>query len=80
MRISTHIPIGKIGDKYEQMNAASNSLGITRNGDSVHGAYPSNGTDAIQTAIETIVSRNVDSTETAVITIGVISKYNCWTE
>ncbi|MFD1926766.1 M20 family metallopeptidase [Sporosarcina siberiensis] len=78
LHIAPDIPVGEIGVKYDQMNAASNSLAITIKGDSAHGAYPHNGTDAIViasqvvTALQTIVSRNVDPTQSAVITIGVI--------
>ncbi|WP_438315775.1 M20 metallopeptidase family protein [Sporosarcina sp. FA9] len=78
LHIAPDIPVGEIGVKYDQMNAASNSLSITIKGDSAHGATPHNGTDAILiaakviSALQTIVSRNVDPRDSAVISIGVI--------
>ncbi|RNB83766.1 amidohydrolase [Brevibacillus nitrificans] len=79
LHVSADLPVGKIAVKYGQMNAASDDLHITVRGENGHGAYPHKGKDAIViaahviTALQTIVSRNVDPREAAVITLGVIS-------
>lgn len=78
LHVSSDIPAGQIGVKYGQMNAASDELHITVRGENGHGAYPHSGRDAIViaahviTALQTIVSRNVDPRQAAVITLGVI--------
>ena len=78
LHVSADIPVGQIGVKYGQMNAASDDLHITVRGENGHGAYPHSGRDAIViaahviTALQTIVSRNVDPRQAAVITLGVI--------
>lgn len=69
---------GKIGIKYGAMNASSTGVKFKVTGKSCHGAYPSGGIDAIVvtsqiiTAIQSIVSRNVDSRDSAVISFGKI--------
>ncbi|WNC16149.1 M20 family metallopeptidase [Brevibacillus brevis] len=79
LHVSPELPVGKIAVKYGQMNASSDDLHITVRGENGHGAYPHKGRDAIViaahviTALQTIVSRNVDPREAAVITLGVIS-------
>lgn len=79
LHVSPDLPVGKIAVKYGQMNASSDDLYITVRGENGHGAYPHKGRDAIViaahviTALQTIVSRNVDPREAAVITLGVIS-------
>jgi len=79
LHVSSDIPAGHIGVKYGQMNASSDDLSIIVRGENGHGAYPHSGRDAIViaahviTALQTIVSRNVDPRKAAVITIGVIS-------
>jgi amidohydrolase len=79
LHVSPDLPVGKIAVKYGQMNASSDDLHITVRGENGHGAYPHKGRDAIViaahviTALQTIVSRNVDPREAAVITLGVIS-------
>lgn len=78
LHMAPEIPVGQIGVKYGQMNAASDTIRITIKGKSGHGAYPHSGTDAIViaahviTALQTIVSRNVDPREAAVLSIGTI--------
>jgi len=78
LHVSSDIPAGQIGVKYGQMNAASDELKITVRGENGHGAYPHSGRDAIViaahviVALQTIVSRNVDPRQAAVITLGVI--------
>ncbi len=79
LHVSPEIPVGKIGVKYGQMNASSDNIKIIITGSSTHGAYPHEGIDAITiagqiiTALQTIVSRNIDPRESAVITIGTIN-------
>lgn len=76
LHVSPEIETGRIGVKYGQMNASSDSIKIKVFGNSCHGAYPHQGTDAIVivgyiiTALQTIISRNVDPREAAVISIG----------
>ena len=78
LHVSPEIPVGKIGIKYDQMNGASDEVAITIQGKSTHGAYPQNGVDAIVIAaqtismLQTLVSRNVDPREAAVLTLGLI--------
>lgn len=78
LHVAPEIPVGEIGLKYGQMNAASDTIYLTVKGYNGHGAYPHTGKDAIViaaqviTALQTIVSRNVDPRQSAVISIGVI--------
>ncbi|MGL6169800.1 MAG: M20 metallopeptidase family protein [Fusobacteriaceae bacterium] len=79
IHISEEIPAGQIMIKYGSMNASSDTLIIKVKGKSCHGAYPSDGVDAIViasnliVALQSVVSRNIDSRESAVVTIGKIS-------
>ena len=68
-----------IRDRYGAMNASSDTLKINIYGKSCHGAYPSDGVDAIlvashvMIALQSIVSRNCDARNSAVVTIGTIN-------
>ncbi|MGG1658540.1 M20 metallopeptidase family protein [Brevibacillus sp. NRS-1366] len=79
LHVSPELAVGHIGVKYGQMNAASDDVHITVYGENGHGAYPHNGRDAIViaahiiTALQTIVSRNVDPRQSAVLSLGIIS-------
>ncbi|KAB3535436.1 amidohydrolase [Alkaliphilus pronyensis] len=79
LHVTPETPVGKIGVKYSQMNASSDTIIITVRGESTHGAYPHGGIDAIViaghiiTGLQTIVSRNVDPRDSAVISLGEIS-------
>ncbi len=70
------IPCGHIGVVYGKMYAASDMIDIRIYGKSSHGAQPQNGIDAIViaaniiNALQTIVSRNTDPTDSVVCTIG----------
>ena len=71
--------LGEIGIKYGAMNASSDTLKINIYGKSSHGAYPSDGVDAILVAshvmyFQSIVSRNCDARDSAVVTIGTIDE------
>ncbi|MBB2481389.1 amidohydrolase [Bacillus sp. APMAM] len=78
LHVDPAIPVGKIGVKYGQMNASSDTITITVKGKNAHGAYAYMGKDAIViaagviSALQTIVSRSVDARESAVISIGTI--------
>lgn len=78
LHVTPEIEAGSIGVRYGQMNASSDSIKIEIKGKSSHGAYPHEGVDAIVisgyiiTALQTIVSRNTDPREAAVITLGTI--------
>ncbi|USG64503.1 M20 family metallopeptidase [Brevibacillus ruminantium] len=78
LHVAPELPAGQIAVKYGQVNAASDTLNILVKGENGHGAYPHKGRDAIViaahviTALQTIVSRNVDPREAAVVTLGVI--------
>ncbi|MCG0276632.1 MAG: amidohydrolase [Thermosediminibacteraceae bacterium] len=71
------IDTGKIGVKYGKANAASDIFEVEIYGKSCHGAAPHEGIDAIAigaqvvTALQSIVSRNVDPLDSAVVTVGV---------
>lgn len=79
IHVSEEIEAGQILIKYGAMNASSDTLKIQVKGKSCHGAYPSGGTDAIVIAanlimsLQTVVSRNIDSRDSAVITLGTIN-------
>lgn len=79
LHTAPEIEAGKFGIKYGKMHASSDVFEIKIHGESAHGALPQNGADAIVMAvqlinyIQTIVSRNIDPREEAVITIGKIS-------
>lgn len=79
LHVDETLECGMIGYKYGAMNASSDTLDITITGKSCHGAYPSDGVDAIVIAsnlilsLQSIVSRNIDARESGVITIGTMS-------
>jgi amidohydrolase len=79
LHVDAGIEIGAVGLRYGQRNASSDNLAITIHGRSCHGAYPSGGVDAIVaaaqviSALQTVVSRNVDARHAAVVTIGTIA-------
>ncbi|ABR50410.1 amidohydrolase [Alkaliphilus metalliredigens QYMF] len=79
LHVSPEMPTGEIGLKFGQMNASSDSIKITLHGKSTHGAYPHSGVDTIMmagqviNALQTIVSRNVDPRDSAVVTLGKIN-------
>lgn len=79
LHMSTDVQVGKIAIRYNQMNASSDDIRLVIKGHKGHAAYPHSGKDAIViaahviTALQTIVSRNVDARESAVISIGTIN-------
>lgn len=78
LHVTSELATGKIAIKYGQMNASSDTIIINIHGESTHGAYPHGGIDAIAvsaqvvTALQTIISRNIDPRDAAVVTIGEI--------
>lgn len=72
------IPVGKVALKTGVMMAQSDRIFIKVKGKSAHGSAPHQGADAIVaaghviTALQTIVSRNVNPLDSAVVTLGVI--------
>ena len=78
LHVDPGLDVGMVGLRYGQRNASSDDVAITIHGRSCHGAYPAAGVDAIVvaahvvTALQTVVSRNVDARSSAVVTFGVI--------
>ena len=78
VHVDPALDVGSIGLHYGQRNASSDDLTIIVRGMAAHAAYPSIGVDAIVaaahviTAMQAIVSRNVDAREAAVVSLGVI--------
>lgn len=78
LHVDSAIPFGKIGIKYGASCASSTGVIIKVHGKSCHGAYPSMGIDAIATAcsivtsLQSIISRNIDGRDSAVLSFGVI--------
>jgi amidohydrolase len=78
LHVDAGLPVGQVGVRYGQRNASSDNLTIVVHGRSAHGAYPSPGVDAIVaaaqvvSALQTVVSRNVDGRDAAVVTLGTI--------
>ncbi|AXF56416.1 M20 metallopeptidase family protein [Salicibibacter kimchii] len=79
LHVAPELPVGNVGVRYGQMNASSDALSLTVNGKGAHAAYPAGGKDAIIiasqviSALQTVVSRNVDARESAVVTFGTVS-------
>lgn len=78
LHIDSDLPTGTIGLKYGKMKAASDEITIIVKGESTHGAHPDKGTDPIFIAsnlvmsLQSLVSRNISPTNSAVFTIGSI--------
>lgn len=78
LHTAPNLPTGQIGIKYGKMYAASDMLTLKVYGTSCHGAHPNQGVDAILiaahilTAVQSVVSRNVAATDSAVCTFGTI--------
>lgn len=78
LHVDPGLPVGQFGVRYGQRNASSDNLKIIVHGRSGHAAYPSGSVDAIVataqvvTALQTVISRNVDARDAAVVTLGTI--------
>jgi len=78
LHVDPELEVGTVGLHFGQRNASSDNLEIVVHGKASHGAYPSEGVDAIVAAaqvissLQTIVSRNLDAREAAVVSLGTI--------
>jgi len=74
--VSPELPVGTIGINPAQSHASADWFSLCIKGKGAHGAHPSDGIDPIVagasfiTALQSIVSRNIAPTETAVVTVG----------
>jgi amidohydrolase len=78
LHVDPALDVGTVGLHYGQRNASSDDLQIVVHGNAAHGAYAFEGVDAIVaaahtvTSLQTIVSRNIDAREAAVVSLGTI--------
>ncbi len=78
LHVNPSLPVGTIGVNPGKAMAASDMFDVTIRGEGCHGAEPHRGVDALSiacqtvTALQQIVSRRTDPTESAVITVGTI--------
>lgn len=78
LHVDPTIECGVIGIKYGAYCASSTDVIIEVEGKSCHGAYPSQGVDAIVatcgivTNLQSVISRNIDSRDSAVLSFGKI--------
>jgi amidohydrolase len=78
LHVDAGLEVGIFGLHYGQRNASSDNVDIIIHGRSGHGAYPADGVDAIVvaaqviTALQSVVSRNVDARDSAVVSFGKI--------
>lgn len=76
------LPIGKVGFKSGPLMASMDTFEVTLTGQSGHGAAPHQGIDAIVgsaniiSALQSIISREIDPLDSAVITIGTLEAGN----
>ena len=78
LHVEPDIDVGTIEVRYGQRNASSDAMTLVIHGRSGHGAYPAGAVDGIVvaaqviSALQTVVSRNVDAREAAVVSFGTI--------
>lgn len=78
LHVDPTLECGVVGVKYGAYCASSTDVKIEIEGKSCHGAYPSQGIDAIVAAcgivtnLQSVISRNVDSRDSAVLSFGKI--------
>jgi amidohydrolase len=78
LHVDPGLETGTVGLHFGQRNASSDDLVIVVHGSAAHGAYAFEGVDAIVaaahivTSLQTIVSRNIDAREAAVVSLGTI--------
>ncbi len=78
LHVESELDVGKFAVRYGQRNASSDALQLIIHGQSGHGGYPANTVDAIVvaaqviSALQTVVSRNVDGRDAAVVSFGTI--------
>jgi amidohydrolase len=79
LHVDPELDVGRVGLHLGQRNASSDNLQIVVHGKAAHAAYPFLGVDAIVaaahviTALQAIVSRNLDAREAAVVSLGTIN-------
>lgn len=82
LHVMPNIEVGQISYNSGAAMASSDRFVITVRGRKVHGAYPHDGVDAIVvaaeavSALQTIRSRRIDTTEPLVISVGIINGGN----
>ncbi|MBA2340610.1 MAG: amidohydrolase [Pyrinomonadaceae bacterium] len=82
LHVMPNIEVGQVGYNSGAAMASSDKFIITVHGKKVHGAYPHDGIDAVTvaaeciTALQTIRSRRVDTTEPLVLSIGIVQGGN----
>lgn len=76
LHVTSDLPVGTLGMKREKAWASATELNIVIHGKGGHGAYPHRTVDSVLVgamvlqALHTLVSRNVDPLESAVLTVG----------
>jgi amidohydrolase len=79
LHVEPDVDVGRFEVRYGQRNASSDGVTVVIHGRSGHGAYPAGTVDAIVvaaqviSALQTVVSRNVDARDSAVVSFGKIS-------
>ncbi len=78
LHVESAVEVGGFELRYGQRNASSDAIKLVIHGRSGHAAYPADSVDAIVvaaqvvSALQSVVSRNVDAREAAVISFGTI--------
>ncbi|MGL4394668.1 MAG: M20 metallopeptidase family protein [Brevinema sp.] len=78
LHVDSELPVGQIACRYGAMNASSDMITIELFGKKSHAAYPAGSVDAIVIAaaviqnLQSIISRNIDGRESAVLSLGMI--------
>ena len=78
LHVDSALEVGRFAFHYGQRNASSDTVRLTLRGRSCHAAYPAAGVDAIVlaaqviSALQSVVSRNVDARDSAVVSFGTI--------
>lgn len=78
LHVAAQAPVGRIATRPGPMYAATDEFTIDVIGRAGHGAHPVSGVDAVMisaqlvTALQTLVSREIEATDSAVFTVGAI--------
>ncbi|MCH9650616.1 MAG: amidohydrolase [Deltaproteobacteria bacterium] len=78
LHVDSELEVGRFAFHFGQRNASSDTVRLILNGRSCHAAYPAGGVDAIVmaaqvvSALQAVVSRNVDARDSAVVSFGTI--------
>ena len=74
--MNSDMPVGQVGFFKSVSHASADTFRLAIKGKGVHGAYPHSGIDPIVagahfvSSVQTIVGRNIDPTDSAVVTVG----------